>query len=112
MRGDQGAAERPILYHLPSHLCSSAISPLQFSRLHLLPRMVRGTNERTALHVPEAHRLALDAEHRELVGRDVAVERDMVVRGTQVLAEGEDVDIDFAQFTHGLEDLLVRLAHA
>ena len=36
-------------------------------------------------------------ELAELLGRDVAVERDVAVRRAQVLAEREDVDVDRAQ---------------
>ena len=62
--------------------------------------------------MPEAHRHAALVELAELGGRDIAVERDVIVRRAEVLTEGEDVDVDRPQFAHGLQHFLVRLAHA
>ena len=76
------------------------------------PTRDSSTDERSALDVPEAELHADLVEAAEVFGRDVAIERDVAVGRAQVLAEGEDVDVDGAEILHDLDDLLVRLAHA
>jgi hypothetical protein len=81
------------------------------SRLDLLPSVIARPHERAALHVTEPELHADLVEAAELVGRDVAIERDVAVRGTEVLTEREDVDVDRSEILHDGGDLLVRLAH-
>src|SRR5690242_5964793 len=90
-------------------------SPPSFSYaggLHLLPGVIAGPHQWSALHVTEAERHADLVETAELVRRDVAIECDVAVGWAQVLAERQDVDIHGAKVLHDRDDLLIGLAHA
>src|SRR5512132_4023464 len=97
---------QPTTHHSPPNTASSYAC-----RLHLLPRVVTGAHEGTALDVPEPELHADLVEPSELVRRDVPVERDVAVGGPEVLAEGEDVHVDGAKILHHGDDLLIGLAH-
>src|SRR5215213_9427814 len=88
--------------------------PLSFSyagRLDLLPSVVAGAHEGPALDVPKAELHADLVEASEILRRHVPVERDVAVRGAQVLAKGEDVHVYRPQILHDGDDLFVGLAH-
>src|SRR5262245_40021573 len=90
-------------------------SPLSCSYaggLHLLPRVIAGPHQRSALDVTEAELHADLVEAAELVGRDVAIERDVSVGRAQVLTERQDVHVHGTQVLHDRDDFLVGLAHA
>src|SRR5688500_12233230 len=83
--------------------------PSYARRLNLLPCVVAGPHERSALDVSEAELHADLVEAAELLRRDVAIEWDVTVRGAEVLAQREDVHVDGAEILHDGDDLLVRL---
>src|SRR2546427_12457641 len=61
--------------------------------LHLLPRVVARAHQRAGFYVTIAHLEAVAAERGELVGRVVPRDREMLARGTEVLADGQDVHV-------------------
>src|SRR5688500_2403747 len=83
----------------------------QIGGLHLLPGVIAGTNEGSRFDMLEAHRESFAAKHRELVWRDVAVERNVIGGRAQILPERENVDVDGAKIPHRREHLFDRLAH-
>src|SRR5690242_12590514 len=80
--------------------------------LDLFPGVIAGTHERAGLDVLKAHRHPDVAHVAEFVGSHVAVDWNVVGRGTQILAERENVDVDGAQVAHDELDFLEGLAHA
>ena len=64
---------------------------------HLVAGVVARADERRRLDVLEAERERLDLHLGELVGVVVALERQVLQRRAQVLADGQDVDVDRAQ---------------
>src|SRR5439155_12799857 len=81
-------------------------------RVALLVRPVARADEWAREHRAEADRLALLAEPAELVRVHPAVDRRVLRRGLQVLADRDDVHAVCAQVAHRLDDLLVRLPEA
>src|SRR5690349_1883647 len=78
----------------------------------LLAGVVGAADEGARLDVGEAERLRRAAQAGELVGRDVALDRQVAGRGLQVLAERQDVAADGAQVGEDLQQLGARLAQA
>src|SRR4051794_33798864 len=78
----------------------------------LLVGAIARAHKRTGEHRAEAERLALLAEPAELVGMNPAVDRDVLGRRLQVLADRDDVYAVGAKLAHRVDDLLVRLAEA
>src|SRR5713226_429989 len=76
------------------------------------PGPIRRTHERARGDVGEAHPLAGLAELIELLRGDVLLDREMPFAGSEILAEGHDVDLRLAKVAHGLEDLLAGLPEA
>src|SRR5262249_28677499 len=83
-----------------------------FGGVTLLVGAVRRAHERSGEDRAEAERLALLAEPAELVGVHPAVDRRVLRRRLQVLADGHDVDAARSQVAHRVDDLVVRLAEA
>ena len=94
----------------PPGRCRSRRGPRPASRVplrllgHLVARVVRGAHERPRLDVLEAERQRLGLHLRELVGMDVALDRQVRRRRPQVLADGEDVAVDRAQVPERLAE--------
>src|SRR5216117_4046107 len=74
--------------------------------LHLLPRVVARAHQRAGFYVTIAHLEAVAAERGELVGRVVPRDREMLARGTEVLADGQDVHVLCAQIPHRHQQLI------
>ena len=74
--------------------------------------MVRRAHHGTHGGVLEAHLVGLFLEHPEGLGRDVALHRQVVPGGGQILADGEAVDVMRAHVAHHLQDFLIGLAQA
>src|SRR5687768_1646958 len=98
----------------PRRLCRfDSRFPIPDSRgSHLLPRMIARPHERARLDVPEPHLAADPPELAELLGRVVTVERQVVRRRSQILAECENVHVDVAEIAHHGHDLLDGLAES
>src|SRR5512146_1431603 len=93
----------------------SSLTPFRMSDaggLDLLPGVIAGANERAGFDVLEAHRHADVAHVAELIGRDVAVDRNVRLRRPQILAERQDVDVHRPEVAHDDLDLLEGLAHS
>src|SRR5690242_7410739 len=86
--------------------------PSDACRLDLLPRVIAGADERARFDVPVAHLAAGLARLRELTRRVVPVQRMVLRRWAEILAERQDVDVDLAELAHGLEHLRDGFAHA
>src|SRR5215217_381721 len=80
--------------------------------LRLLVGVVGAADQRAALDVPEAHLEAQLLEGGELLGRVVAAHRQVVLRRTEVLADGQDVHVVSSKVEHGALDLLLHLAQS
>src|SRR5205807_4152036 len=78
----------------------------------LLVGAVRRANERPREDGAEAERLALLPEPAELVRVHPAVDRRVLRRGLEILADRHDVDAVRAQVAHRLDDLVVGLPQA
>src|SRR2546421_7303619 len=78
----------------------------------LLVGPVARADERAGEDRAEAHRLALLAEPAELVGVHPAVDRRVLRRRLEVLADRDHVDAVRAQVAERLDDLVVRLPQA
>ena len=74
-----------------------AAQPLQLGAGHLVAGVVARAHERPRFDVLEAERERLDLHLGELVGVVVALEREVLERRAQVLADREDVAVDRAQ---------------
>src|SRR4029077_4261148 len=74
--------------------------------LHLLPRVVARAHQRAGFYVTVAHLEAVAPERGELVGGVVARDREMLPRGTEVLADGQDVHVLRAQVPHRHQQLV------
>src|SRR6266568_2080192 len=70
--------------------------------LHLLPRVVARAHQRAGFYVTIAHLEAVAAERGELVGRVISRDREMLARGTDVLADVQDLHVlrEHAQHRH------------
>src|SRR5215203_5921612 len=75
----------------------------------LLVGMVGAPDQGTALDVLKAELEAVLAQARKLFGRVVAAHRQVILRGPQVLADGQDVHLVLAQVAHSLVNLLFDL---
>src|SRR6267143_4300630 len=73
--------------------------------LHLLPCVVARAHQRTGFYVAIAHLEAVAAELGELVGRVIPRDREMLARGSEVLADGQDVYVLRAQVPHRHQQL-------
>ena len=60
-------------------------------RFRLFVRVVTGAHQRAGLHVAEAHGQRFLLQEQELFRRVVAGDGQVIARGTQVLADGQDV---------------------
>src|SRR5438034_931369 len=69
-------------------------------------------HEWPGLHVTEPHLHPDVAQLAEFLRRVVAIERDVILRGAQILTECQNVDVDFAQIAHHRDDFFCSLAHA
>src|SRR3954454_11335 len=69
-------------------------------------------HERSRRHGLESHRVRLALELAELVRVPVPHDRQVVARGTEVLADGQHLHTVLAQHAEGLEELLLGLAEA
>src|SRR5207247_7482 len=78
----------------------------------LLLGAVRRADERAGEDRAEAERLALLPEPAELVGVHPTVDRRVLGRGLQILADRHDIDPVSPKVAHRLHDLVVRLAQA
>ena len=87
-------------------------SPLELGAGDLVASVVARAHERCRLDVLEAERKRGGLHLGELVGVVVALEREVLQRGPQVLADGQDVDVVVAQCLERLLQLLARLAEA
>src|SRR6266542_6990085 len=98
----------------PSHVATSSLdihAPLR-DQTHVTLSVIRGTHQRSRLDVRVAHRHPGVAEPRELVGRPVALDREVHGRGSQVLADREHVGALRADVTHRRDHLVLALAEA
>src|SRR5215211_4222670 len=80
--------------------------------LRLFVGVVGAADQRAALDVLEAHLEAQLLEGGELSWRVVTAHRQVVLRGTEVLPDGQDVHVMLTQVEHGVLDLLLHLAQA
>src|SRR5262252_8339260 len=78
-------------------------------RRDLFPRMIARSDQRAGLHVSEAYSTADPCELPELVRRVIPIERKVIVRRAQVLAERQNIDIDRAKVAHDSHDFLDSL---
>src|SRR5450759_1065003 len=76
----------------------------------LVRGVVAGADQRARLDVGEAHGESLTLELLELVGRDVAFDRQMLPRWPQVLSQGQDLDAGRAQVAHDGAHLIEAFA--
>ena len=83
---------------------------LQLGARDLVAGVVARADERAGFDVLEAERERLDLHLGELVGVVVALERQVLERRAQVLADRQDVDVDLAQRLERLGQLVARLA--
>ena len=88
-------------------IVACAAQALELGARHLVAGVVARAHERRRLDVLEAERERLDLHLGELVGVVVALERQVLERRSQVLADGQDVDVVRAQ---RLERLLQLVA--
>ena len=84
----------------------------QSSRSCLLVRVVAGADEGAGFYVAEAHLHGFVLEEGELVGGVEAGHREMIARGAEVLADGEDVDLAVGEVAEDGEELVHLFAHA
>src|SRR4051812_7848126 len=77
-----------------------------------LARLVARAHQRAGGDEAEAEAQAFPLQIRERLGPDELDDGKMLLRGTQVLAEGEDVAADPAQVAHRLHHLVAGLAEA
>src|SRR5258707_6502281 len=78
----------------------------------LVPGVIARANERAGFDMPEPERERLDLHLSELIGVVIALDRQVLERRPQVLADREDVGVDLAQGLEGLGQLWPRLAEA
>jgi ABC-type transporter lipoprotein component MlaA len=76
----------------------------------VLPCVVRAAHQRSRFDVPKAHRKRLRAQVRELPGRDVARDRQMLLGRTQILPQRQDVAFGLAQIAQHCGHLRAFLA--
>src|SRR6266511_4557118 len=81
-------------------------------RVALLVGAVARPHERLRKDRAEAEHFALLPEPAELVRVHPALDRRVLRRRLEVLADGDDVDAVLAQVAHRLDDLVVRLPQA
>src|SRR3954471_3229148 len=93
VEGRRAAAERP-----------------ELGARHLVAGVVARAHERSGFDVPEAEGQGLGLHLRELVGMVVALEREVLLRGPEVLADRQDVDVDGPQGLECLRQLTPGLA--
>src|SRR5687768_16679734 len=74
-----------------------AAQPLELGARHLVARVVAGAHQRGRLDVLETEPQGLDLHLRELVGVVVALQGKVLYGRSEVLADGQDVDIGVAQ---------------
>src|SRR5258706_1712645 len=91
---------------------NAATRELEAGSMRLLVGVVRGAHERPDGGVLEAHRRRFLPEQGENGGLDIALDRQVMRRGLQVLADGQHVDIVRAQIAHYREDFGIGLAEA
>ena len=89
-----------------------AAERLELGARDLVAGVVARADERARLDVLEAEREGLGLHLGELVGVVVAIERQVLLRRPQVLADREDVDVDLAQRLERLGELVAGLAQA
>src|SRR6266853_1138456 len=78
----------------------------------LAGRVIRAADQRTRLDMPEAEPECLDFEHGKFVRGNVARDRQMVGSRTQVLPNGQDLDVVRPQVAKDLDHLVDLLAQA
>src|ERR671914_709250 len=71
------------------------------------PRMVRTAHQRTRFNMTKAELFARHFEFFEFIGRDVSVDFQLAARRLQILPEGDDVDLLFAQLLQRGNDLVI-----
>src|SRR4051812_5239228 len=74
--------------------------------------MVGAAHQWSTLDVLEAELESVLAKVGELLWGVVAAHREVVLRGPQILADGQDVDFMLAQVAHGLVELLLHFPKA
>ena len=95
----------------PPRGVSTATTPTpRVGGMLLLVGAIARAHERPGEDGAEAERLALLAQPAELVRVHPAVDRRVLARRLQVLADRDHVDAVRAQLAHRLDDLVVRLA--
>ena len=67
--------------------------------IHMFPSMVGTADKGTRFDVPKAHRQCYGPKLGELGGGQVALDRQMVARGAQVLTQRQDIASHRAQVT-------------
>src|SRR5271154_521191 len=72
--------------------------------------LVRASHQWTRSHEGKAERFAFSRKGVELPGINVSIYRSMLGRGSEVLADRQDVDAHASQVAHGLHHLAVGLA--
>ena len=109
-RGGASAAPPPAPTAPPASRIRCCLIHLRPDAVELALGVIGGADQRTRLDVGEADRASGFTELRELLGRVVARDRQVLGRRPQVLAEGQDVDVRLAQVAHRLEQLVALFA--
>ena len=76
----------------------------------VFPGVVRAAHQGAGFDVAKAQRHRLGPQLGEFGRGDVALDRQMVARGAQVLPQRQDVALDRAQVAQHLEQFVVALA--
>src|SRR6266480_6386386 len=74
--------------------------------LHLLPLVVARAHQWAGFYMTIAHLEAVAAQRSELVGRVVPRDGEVLARGTEVLADGQNVHVLRAQVPHRHQQLV------
>src|SRR2546421_11610416 len=71
--------------------------------------MIRAAYKWTGLYMPEAHFLAFGLQSGKFLERNIALNGEMLKRWTQVLSNGQDINVVLAHIVHHLNYLVPRL---
>lgn len=73
--------------------------------------MIRRSDQWSRLHVRYSDFSTVIAIEAELIGSDIAVDGPVARRGSQILADGDDVDADRSEIGKRSQHLFLRLPH-